>query len=262
MRLAALLLLVAGATPLRAAADPDRTELQLARELHDPVSELASFGTELNLDAGPGRTQRATLNLLPIIPLAIGPRWQLVSRSTIPVLTAVHAPSSGGTDRGGFGDVTGTLYLAPRRPPGGWILGAGPTFRLPTASSPPLGYGVWAGGPAAAVLWQGERWAVSLLANHVRSFAGRGAAMDWTTLEPTLSWTTAGATTLGVCTESTYDWRAHRWAAPVEASLSQVVMISRKPVELAVAARRYQARLPDSPGWSVRVTFTQPFPDR
>ena len=72
-------------------------------------------------------------------------------------------------------------------------------------------------------LKQSGGWTYGLLANHVWSFAGDADRADISTtfLQPFLSYVTKTKTTLGVNSESTYNWEKEQWGVPVKPGRSR-----------------------------------------
>lgn len=79
---------------------------------------------------------------------------------------------------------------------------------LVTATDDQLGGEKWGAGPTGVVLKQQGPWTVGMLANHTESSAGDGNRADVgaTFLQPLVSYITQTKTTIGLNTESTYDW--------------------------------------------------------
>ena len=74
----------------------------------------------------------------------------------------------------GLGDVTPSFFFSPKEPvAGGWIVGAGPVFLLPTATDELLGGEKWGAGPTVLALRQTPAgWTYGALVNHIWSVAG------------------------------------------------------------------------------------------
>jgi hypothetical protein len=113
------------------------------------------------------------------------------------------------------------------------------------------------------VLKQQGPWTVGFLGNHIWSVAGDNDRPDVnaTFLQPFLFYTTQTRTTIGLVTESTYDWNSKDWSVPVTAQVAQLFKIGPQILQLAVAGR-YWAAAPDNgpQGWGLRVQLTFVFP--
>jgi hypothetical protein len=246
------------------------SNVKLAKELHNPMADLITVPVESRVDAGPGSTRRYTLNILPDMPFELTSDWLLVSRSELPLVYATkpvegkpsldnvgESPVGNGPSVGGMGDITQSFFLAPMEPMEGWIWGAGPVLRLPTASREAFGEGRWGAGPTADILRQDGAWSYGVLASHIWSYAGWGPTrVSATYLEPFLAYTTASLTTIGLRTESGYDWVNGYWVVPLDASVSQLVRIGDQPVEVGLGARLYAERPDGGPDWGLSLKFT------
>ena len=100
-----------------------------------------------------------------------------------------------------------------------------------------------------------------ILANQIWSFTGQQDRqnINSTYLQPFVSYTTKTYTTLGVNTESTYNWQAEQATVPLNFTVQQLVKIGGSP--------RLSGRLPllrrkpdGGPDWGLRFTITFLFP--
>ena len=109
--------------------DEKSKEAELAKKLQNPVANLISVPIQNNWDfgLGPANAMRYTANIQPVIPFTLTKDWNLITRTILPVIYA-ESPVVGGRSASGLGDVVQSLFLSPKEPLGGWILGAGPVF--------------------------------------------------------------------------------------------------------------------------------------
>jgi hypothetical protein len=270
-------------SPAQAADDPapgagpevaKLSDADLAKELQNPVGGLISVPLESRLDFGPGSTLRYTLNFQPVVPFEVTPNWLVVSRTILPFIYSQtpaggepsfdnvgESPVGKGAKVGGIGDITQSFFIAPKEPMNGWIWGAGPVLRLPSASRAEFGEGRWGLGPTAVVLRQDGPWTYGMLANHIWSVAGWGPKTVSTTyLQPFLAYTTDSLTSFGVGVESGYDWTDRQWAVPLDASISQLVQIGHMPVDIGIGGRIYAQRPDGGPSWGLKLSITLVFP--
>jgi hypothetical protein len=102
-----------------------------------------------------------------------------------------------------------------------------------------------------------------MLANHIWSVAGDDdrADVSATFVQPFLSYITKTHTTLGLNTESTYDWNAEQWSVPVNLTVNQLLKVGTQPIQLGGGVR-YWAESPDNgpEGWGFRFQLTFLFP--
>lgn len=239
---------------------------EAAKKLANPVAAMISAPFQYNHDKLSGADAGATRNTLvlqPVFPASLNDDWNLITRVVMPVIEQ-KGFASAALNESGLSDTTASLFFSPKSPTaGGLIWGAGPAFLLPTATQNVLGSEKWGLGPTAVALKQFGPWSVGVLANHIWSFAGSNNRSDVnaTFLEPFLSYTTSTHTTIGLNTESTYDWKGKQWSVPVNFQVGQVFKIGPQLIQLAVGAR-YWAVAPDNgpEGWGYRVQLTFLFP--
>lgn len=263
VRVTSLAVFLAGSFALPAQADSDA---ELAKQTQNPIAALISLPFQLNYDADIGplkQGERWQLNIQPVIPVSIGTDWNLISRTILPLVSQDDvAPGAG--SQSGVGDITQSFFFSPKKPTAsGWIWGAGPVLLLPTGNDD-LTADKWGAGPTAVLLKQDSGWTYGALANHIWSFAGDDDRQDISTtfVQPFLSYTTKTYTTLGINTESTYNWESEQWSVPINLTVTQLLKIGGQPMTLGAGAR-YWADSPDNvgpEGWGLRLTATFLFP--
>lgn len=236
----------------------------LAKQLSNPVAALISVPFQLNTDQdiGPGDGERWTLNVQPVVPITLNEDWNLISRTILPLIDQQDIPA--GNDETGIGDVVQSFFFSPVAPTeGGWIVGFGPVFLLPTASDETLGGEQWGFGPTGVALKQDGPWTYGALVNHIWSFAGddHRADVNLTFLQPFLSYTTPEAITYTLNSESTYDWEGDDLVVPVNALVSKVVNLGGQLVSIGGGLRYWAVDSDASPeGIGFRLVATLLFP--
>jgi hypothetical protein len=246
-------------------SDADKAA-ELAKKLANPVASLISLPLQFNYDEYGGMNEGASksvLNIQPVIPFSISEEWNVITRTIVPLVDQQDFPHAA-MNESGAGDIVASQFLSPKAPTErGWIWGAGPVWLLPTASDEVLGGEKWGVGPTAVALRQSGPWTVGVLCNHIWSFAGEDDRSDVnaTFVQPFLSYITRTKTTLGLMTETTYDWESSAWSVPVIPQVGQMFKIGPQIMQLMVGAK-YWADSPDNgpEGWGVRVQLTFLFP--
>jgi len=255
------------------------SEAELAKEALNPVAALISLPLkyDYNSNIGPSdRGNQSVLTVQPVIPFSIGADWNLISRTIIPGISQHNVGPGAGTPDGlgdvatgsgtqeGLGDTTQQFYFSPKKPTdGGWIWGAGPQILLPTGGSK-LTAGKWGLGATAVVLKQENGWTYGALVNQIWSISSDSQKSDYSVfyVQPFLAYTTKTYTTVGINTESTYNWKARQWLVPVNLTLTQILKVRNQPLSLQVGVR-YWADTPERVGpkdWGYRMQLTFLFP--
>ncbi len=236
----------------------------LAKATLNPVASLVSLPLQNNFDWGGGLNGdgfQYRLNVQPVIPVSLNEDWNVISRTILPYV--YQDKVVGTSSQSGLADTVQSLFVSPVKPArGGWIWGAGPVFQFPTATEDLLGEEKWGAGPTAVVLRQVGAWTYGALLNHIWSFAGDSGRDDVnrTFLQPFASYTTKTFTSVGLNTESTYDWTRERWIVPLNAFVQQLLKVGSQPISLQLGGRYYAEGPSGTPEWGLRFQFSLLFP--
>src|SRR5581483_10536498 len=99
-------------------------------------------------------------SLTSIIPIPLGPKWDVITKTAISVVSQPDLTNA----RGGawkLGDLTSSFYFSSERT-GIFHWGLGPTVLLPTATGQEAGSGKWGAGPAVAAFLEPPKWTLGL----------------------------------------------------------------------------------------------------
>ena len=241
-------------------------EAELAKKLSNPVASLISVPIQANYDKDIGPDEDGSvwkINIQPVVPITLNEEWNLISRTILPIIDQEDIPAKG-MGESGIGDIVQSLFFSPKAPTsGGLIWGAGPVFLIPTASDDALGGEKWGIGPTAVVLKQAGPWTYGALVNHIESFAGEDNRADISAsfVQPFVSYITKTKTTIGLNTESTYDWESEQWSVPINLTVNQLLKVGPQIIQVGGGVR-YWAESPENgpEGWGVRLQLTFLFP--
>lgn len=248
---------------------------ELSKELSNPVSSLWSISFQQNnywLDMGPGRDGEwnSNLNFQPVLPVALTSEWNLITRPVVTLFNSVRYtdPETRTMKRTtGFGDTVLMEMLSPSpKLAANWLLGLGPTFIFPTASSDYTGQGKYQVGPAAVAGYLSQKWILGVFVQNWTSFAGDDDRKDVSqmNLQPIASYFLPGGWNIGYSGNILANWRengSNAWTVPLGLQVGKVVKLGALPVRIALAGQ-YMVEHP-SPGgqeWNVQLTLTPVLP--
>jgi len=228
------------------AAAETNDSADLAQKLTNPLATLISvpFQNWFDFNLGPRKDGfRYTMEAQPVYPVQISKDWNLLSRTTIPVVYQQNV--YGQTTQTGLSDSTESIFLSPVHTKV-IIWGAGPIFLIPTGTNNLLGTRKFAIGPTAVVLKHKGHTNVGLLASHIWSIAGSDSHpyVSETYAQPFVAYTTTEAWTFAATSYDTYNWTAGRWTAIVN------------PIRVAKLVKLGKQKL--SAGGALRCTVTSP----
>jgi hypothetical protein len=244
-----------------APAETDQAEL--AKKLSNPIASLISVPFQNNYDFRLGMKQdgfRYTMNFQPVIPIALTPHWNVISRTIVPVMYQDNVV--GIFSQAGLGDTVQSFFFSPNKTQP-FIWGLGPALLIPTATDDLLGSKKFGVGPTLVVLKQQKGWTVGTLMNHIWSVAGPDTrpSVNSTFIQPFISYSTKTAWTFSLNTESTYNWTAEQWSVPVHLSASKLLRFGTQMVQVGGGPRCWATSPGGAPkGCGFRAVVTPLFP--
>ncbi len=233
----------------------------LAKKLQNPIGDLISvpFQNNLNFNVGPHKGTQNILNIQPVVPIHLGPDWNLITRTILPLVwSPSYAP--GRSVPFGLGPTSFTAFLSPSTPTNGWLWGAGPIVQLPTATDSSLGSNVWGMGPAVVVVKTEGPIVAGVLVNNVFSLGGTsglgGTRYSVLTINPFFNYNFNGGWFVGTVPiiTASLDAPGAKWTLPVGLQGGRLVKIGKKlPVNMLLGAY-YNALRPDyGATWQLRA---------
>ena len=164
--------------------DNQKSATEVNKELSNPISSIWALQLQENtFFIHPGIEDKSSRNSVnvqfqPVLPLALTDDWNLITRPVFQVVNSVPVPTSTGRiyQATGFGDTILATLLSPSpKLAGPWLLGAGPTFIFPTATTTNVGQKKWQLGPGGVVGYLGEHYIVGLFPQQWFSVGGNGS---------------------------------------------------------------------------------------
>jgi hypothetical protein len=221
--------------PAAPESDENRTAA-LAKAAQNPVANLISFPLQNNTAFGIGPYSRAqnVLNIQPVIPFHITEKWNLITRTILPVVWQPNDEPRQGWF--GFGDLNPSLFLSPAKP-GKLIWGVGPAFVLPTATAEQLGQGKFSLGPSVVGLTTPGHWVIGALVNNVWSVAGphERAVVNQMLLQWFVNYNMKKGWYFTTSPIVTANWRArggNQWVVPLGGGVGRIMKLGFQPVNI------------------------------
>jgi hypothetical protein len=257
------------------AADTDA----LAKATQNPVASLISvpFQNNTNFAIGPYNRTQDVLNIQPVIPSKLGPRWMLISRIIQPIVWQPYSTQTTGGEFG-FGDMSPTFFLSPAKP-GKLIWGVGPAWVFPTATNQLLGQGKVSIGPSVVALVQPGHWTIGGLVNNVWSFAGSGGRpeVNQMTFQYFVNYNLKKGWFLSSSPILTANWNnkapldaanggdttsGGRWTVPVGGGVGRVTRLGFQPVNVALNFYGNVVHPSGASSWGMRFQIALLYPQK
>jgi hypothetical protein len=253
------------AQPQEAAAGGADDTAELSKKLANPIASLISFPIQPNFDFGMGSGSgwKMTMNVQPVIPVALNKEWNLISRTILPIIHQSNVVAQG-TSESGLGDIVQSFFISPNKSEP-FIWGVGPVVLIPTATNQFLGSKQLGLGPTVVALKQQKGWTVGALWNHIWRVAGGSGRprVNADFIQPFLAYSTKDGWTYSLNTESTYDWTGNSWSVPVHFNVAKIVRFGKQPISFGGAMRCWVTSPAGGPeNCGLRVVVTGIFPKK
>ena len=210
----------------------------------------------MNFNVGPLDETQNILNIQPVIPVSLSEKWNLITRTIMPVIWQPEfVPGRGRTT--GLGDINFTGFLSPADS-GKLTWGAGPVILFPSATDDALGTGKWGAGPSAVFLMMSPPWVSGVLINNIWSFAGSDTRGDVNQmlLQPFVNYNLPKGWYLVSAPIITANWEAesgNRWTIPIGMGVGKVLRLGKLPFNCS-AQGYYNLDKPVTGGdWTLRL---------
>ncbi len=222
----------------------DKEAEALAKASQNPVAAMISVPFQLNTTFNYGledlqkRDTQVVLNIQPVIPVKLNDKWNLITRTILPIVSQ-PLPVGSSSPIGGIGNIQETLFFSPSKP-SKVIWGAGPVLQIPTATNHILGSSKWSGGPAFVVLAMPGHWVVGALAQNVWSFAGPSSAprVNQFLLQYFINYNFKKGWYLSSAPINTADWtqplNKDVWTVPLGIGGGKIMRWGKQPVNLSL----------------------------
>lgn len=234
----------------------------LAKQLANPVAALISVPLQNNFDfnVGPLNGFKYTLNIQPVIPVSISEKWNMISRTIIPIISQSDVTAIGSNETG-FGDIAQSIFFSPKEIKNGLVWGVGGILLLPTATDDALGIKKWGAGPNAVILKLQGQLTYGALINHMWSYAGDGLNdVNASFFQPFVTFASKTGTSLTIASENTQDWENDLFGGFAGIYYAKVLTFGKQMVQLGGGPKVYYGNNSFNPDWGVRVNVVLLFP--
>ena len=264
-KLIAALALALYASGARAEDAKDSSLEDLAKAAQNPIADMVSvpFQNVTAFRVGPYRQTADILNIQPVVPFHLNEDWNLITRTTIPVVSQVRSSQFHGPMLG-IGDVNQILAFSPANS-GSVIWGVGPTISYPTASERLLGAEKWSAGPTFVALFTPDPWVVGVLANNIWSFSGshQRERVSQMMAQYFINYNFSDGSYISSSPIVTANWAGNgrdRWVVPVGGGVGRLFLIEGQAVDAQIGAYYNVVRPESGPRWQVRFDLSFLFP--
>jgi hypothetical protein len=238
----------------------------LNRKLTNPVSTLWSLSNQFNnFRLANGHWNNNWL-FQPVLPVSLTRDWNLITRPVMPFYDIVpHEIAPGQFERtAGLGDLTLLELVSPAHS-GNWVLGAGPTLILPTATSTFTGQGKWQAGPAVVAGYLTKEFFLGVFPQQWFSIGGDSERPDTSqlNLQPIATLFVGDGWSVGYSGNILANWKAapgEAWTVPVGLGVGKVVKLGPLPVKFELALQYMPVRPTDGQQWNIQVQITPVVP--
>lgn len=242
------------------------TTRELAKAAQNPIADLVSLPIRntINFNASPEHNKiQDVTTLIPTIPMRVTENWNIIFRTTIPILYQ-PALTPGASSEFGVSDINLTAYVA-RSESRTLIWGLGPTLLLPTAMERTLGTGKWSAGPSVALVAQPGSWVLGFLMYNLWSFAGYDdrASVNQFLLQTFVNYNLPKGWYLCTAPFLSANWKlpmGERWMVPAGGGFGKIIRTKSVIFDLQTQAFYYVRKPRSEAEWSLLFQLKFLFP--
>ena len=246
---------------LQAQTEEEIENEELVKKAQNPVANMISVPFQNNTSYGIGPDDRTAnvLNVQPVIPIGLGEKWNLITRTIIPIVTVPDFTSTEKSSITGLGDINLSLFFSPKESKIIW--GVGPIFALPTATDPALGAQEFGIGPSLVVVHMAGKWVLGATANQTWSVNNND--VDQLFIQYFINYNLPNSWYLSSAPIVTANWNAesgNQWLVPFGGTVGKLFRVGKLPIN-AQAGAFYNAVKPDGGAeWQTRFQLQLLFP--
>jgi len=257
------------AAPPAEAEDAERASLtEVNKQLSNPVSSYWSITMQFNNYSLANHQWNYNMNFQPVLPVSLTKDWNLITRPVATLYNSVPVPVQGDPNKAynqttAFGDTILLEMLSPANS-GPWLLGVGPTFIFPTATSLWTGQGRWQAGPGVVVGYLSKEFIVGVFPQQWWSIGSANRPnTSQLNLQPFAAWFFGEGWSLGYSGNILANWMAPSsevWTVPLGLSIAKVLKLGKLPVRLGLAGQWMAVHPTNGQEWNIQVTIAPVIP--
>jgi len=242
-----------------------KSSKELAQEIANPLTTMIMVPIQYEYNENIGSDDdgtRSTIFFQPIIPFELSEEWNLITRTIMPLIEQKDIFPDAGYQFG-LGDITESLFFSPAKSTkSGWTQGFGPVFQLDVATDDYLGLDEHGLGLSYIALRVDGPETYGFLINQVYSVEGHlGDAHSNMFMQPFFDYTTEGAMTIELTSESNYNWNESEWSIPVTLTASQFFMVGNQSLLVGGGFKYWlESTESDPEGLSLNINLYLLFP--
>lgn len=229
----------------------------LPRKINPLCYISVPFQNNFDFNVPPNNGFRWTMYAMPIIPISLGKKLELINRIVLPVQSQVNI--YGNSSQTGLGDLLINTFLSPK--PGRFVWGIGPSFYFPTGFPDLLSTKKWAAGPGGICAIQTRKLTLAFLLFHLWSYAGNSDRKDfsYTWIQPLLVYTIYKGWGVGVTSETGYEWLGDVTNGAVIITGQYMLKTGKQYLNFVLGPKIYYGNF-NQPQWGFRATVNILFP--
>ena len=245
---------------LHAQSEEEVANEELAKKAQNPIANMISVPFQNNTSYGIGPDDKTSnvLNIQPVIPVGLGEKWNMITRTIIPIVTVPDFSTTEGSITG-LGDINLNLFFSPKESKIIW--GVGPIFNLPTATDPALGAQEFGIGPAIILVKMSGKWVYGATMNNTWSVANSDINRFY--LQYFINYNLPNSWYLSSSPIITADWTAesgNQWVVPFGGTVGKLFRLGKLPINVQAGAF-YNVVKPDGGAdWQTRFQLQLLFP--
>jgi hypothetical protein len=246
----------------------NQSSVEMSKQAANPLASLSLMQFQQNtnwigLPSNQGEAVQSNLQFQPLLPVSVTDNWNLIARPVLQTYnSAPYVSPTGQVKREtGFGDTVLAFALSPGHSlVRNWLLAAGPTFILPTATETLIGQKKWQFGPTVAVGYAGKHFLTYVFTQQWFPIGGSGQKTNHMATYYSFVYFFSDGWSVGTSPQMLVNWEARRTdrvTFPLGLQVGKLRTIGPLPVKFDLMVQYYPVH-PEvySPKWNLQLQVT------